>query len=50
MGYGEFKPARWHEGAPSKSWTGNVKYNKKALKPLRAFRCERCHLVEFYAD
>ncbi len=50
MGYGEYKPARWHEGAPTTGWTGNVKYDKKALKPLRAFRCERCHLVEFYAD
>ena len=50
MGYGELKPARWHEGAPQTGWTGNVKVNKKELKPLRAFRCERCHLVEFYAD
>ena len=50
MGYGEMKPARWQEGTPKIGWTGSVKIDKKELKPLRAFRCERCHLVEFYAD
>ena len=50
MGYGEVKPARWQEGTPKTGWTGSVKVDKKALLPLRAFRCERCHLVEFYAD
>ena len=50
MGYGEMKPSRWQEGPPKTGWTGNVKIYKNELKPLRAFRCERCHFVEFYAD
>ena len=50
MGYGELKPARWQDDMAKIGWNGNVKVNKTELKPLRAFRCERCHLVEFYAD
>jgi len=50
MGYGEMKPTRWQEGTPKIGWTGSVKIDKKELKPLRAVRCERCPLVEFYAD
>tara|TARA_B100000678_G_scaffold273871_1_gene264572 strand:+ start:395 stop:625 length:231 start_codon:yes stop_codon:yes gene_type:complete len=50
IGYGEKKPARWVAGQPRTDWFGNVKYRKNEILPLRAFRCERCHFVEFYAD
>ncbi len=43
-------PAEWVEDPPVKSfWTG-LKLKDKEHIPVRAFRCERCGLLEFRAS
>jgi hypothetical protein len=42
--------ARWHEGPPQSSfWTGTSASPDEGI-PIGAFRCEKCGLLEFYAD
>lgn len=48
-GYGESHSARWQRGTPEKQWWGSLKVDKKALKTVQSFRCERCYLLEHYA-
>ncbi|WP_251567046.1 PF20097 family protein [Erythrobacter sp. 3-20A1M] len=46
---GSFYPVKWHPGAPDKSWIGTYKVDKKQLRDVMAYRCERCGKIEFYA-
>jgi hypothetical protein len=48
--YGGHKVPRWTEGVPERSyWTG-LKVNKRDLLPVISYRCERCGLLEDYAQ
>ena len=48
--YGSQKDIHWVEGAPEKSiWTG-VKTKGRQQLPVSSYRCERCGLLENYAE
>ena len=39
----------WVEGAPEKSWFGNVKVGRKRRLAVQTQRCTRCGFLESYA-
>ena len=42
--------AQWYPGKPERNWAGMLKIDKKQLRDVIAYRCERCHLIDFYAE
>ncbi|MBV8837072.1 MAG: hypothetical protein JO000_11070 [Alphaproteobacteria bacterium] len=47
--YGAILQAKWTEGAPEKSFLGNMKIKGRRQIALAADRCTRCGYVELYA-
>ena len=40
----------WHEGEPEKNWLGSLKIDKKAARRVATYRCERCSMLQSYAE
>ena len=49
MGYGSVSMARWHPGEAKKAWHGSIKLDKKALRDVETYRCQKCGFLESYA-
>ncbi|GAA4050834.1 hypothetical protein [Parerythrobacter jejuensis] len=47
---GGFQPAGWLAGALEKGWFGIPKVNKKDLREVLTYRCDRCGVLENYAE
>jgi hypothetical protein len=41
---------KWVEGSPERSWWRGIKTHGKESYKVQTFRCERCGLLEEYAN
>ena len=50
LGHGVVAQSSWVAGLPQvRRFLGGIRYDKKALVPMTAYRCPRCGYVELYA-
>lgn len=49
-GYGLRHVSRWQAGAPKAFWWGGIKANKESMLNIRTYRCDKCGLLEQYAN
>jgi len=50
MGHGVILQSTWVSGYPQpRKFIGGIKYDKKALIPVVAWRCQRCGYLELFA-
>ena len=47
--HGTVLPQSWASGEPRKALLGGIKYDRKELMPIAAYRCPQCGRVDLYS-